>query len=478
VKFWEPEQSHVPGGEMRFANESNYELFTDVATRTTAIDWSRKFAYPAPRVFTFGEIVTPTVGYVSGIDSNGRTKQSMEAKPPAHNMSGLRLAAIQRELRRASPLLLLEMSKSPDRIVSVPDVTVGGATFPAVEYRAAENQVFTVLFDKATGLPARVRSMDYDNINGDVTFDLVLGNWKTFEGVKVATSRKYELNGRTVIDATVKSARPNASIATDRLEIPAAFKTGAPKPATGTVPYQWVLRRQFIGTYLDSDAPSYDTRASQGLRFNQVAPGVQHVVGGSHHALVVEMKDHLVVIDAPVNDAHSMFIIGEARAKYPNKPIKFLVLTHHHMDHAGGLRGFAAQGATLVVGKGAAAHYKKVLAMPFTRNPDFAPSDLGKTAIVEVDGKHVLSDGTRELHAYVVDNNGHADGLLIGYLPKERLGFSTDIWSPGAPLGAKLTPGQDALVKTVKKHRLDPGKFAGGHGSTADYSTLAALEGK
>jgi len=59
AKYWEPEQSDVPGGEMRFANESTFEGITDGATRSTRIDWVRNFAYPAPRTFTFSEIVTP-----------------------------------------------------------------------------------------------------------------------------------------------------------------------------------------------------------------------------------------------------------------------------------------------------------------------------------------------------------------------------------------------------------------------------------
>jgi glyoxylase-like metal-dependent hydrolase (beta-lactamase superfamily II) len=239
-----------------------------------------------------------------------------------------------------------------------------------------------------------------------------------------------------------------------------------------------VFEKGFIGTYLDSDNPSYDTRGSSGLRLVELAPGVHHVVGGSHHSLLVEMKDHLVVFDAPVSDAHSIWVIGEARTKFPNKPVKYLVLTHHHMDHAGGLRGYAAQGATLVVGNGTGAHYRKVLAAPITRNPELAASDLAKTPIVEVMSKHVLTDGTREVHAYVVDNNGHADGLMIGYVPEAKLGFSTDIWSPGTPLPAKLTPGQAALVAAVKKHGITPTRFAGGHGSTAEYAPLAALEGK
>jgi glyoxylase-like metal-dependent hydrolase (beta-lactamase superfamily II) len=191
------------------------------------------------------------------------------------------------------------------------------------------------------------------------------------------------------------------------------------------------------------------------------------------------MKDHVVVFDAPVSDWHSTWVIAAAQNKYPKKKVKYLVLTHHHMDHAGGLRAYAAEGATLVVGKGAGAHYRRVLAAPATRNPDLAASDLSKTPMVEVADKHVISDGQREVHAYVLDGNPHADGLLIGYVPHAKLGFVTDIWSPGAgPLPDKLTPALASLVAGVKKAGIAPEKFAGGHGGVADYAPLAALEGK
>lgn len=474
VRQWEPEQSMVAGGEMRFACESTVEAVTDVGRRATRLTWVRKFAYPAPRTFTFSEIVSPEAGYVAGIDSNGRTKQSLESKPPAHAMSGLRLAATRRELQRGSSLLLLEMLRNLDRVSSAGEVTVATVAYPAVDYRAGD-QTFTVMFDRGTGLPARIRTLDYDNVWGDVTYDLVLSDWRTIDGLRVAMTRKYELNGRTIAEITITEGRINAPVAAERLTIPGAFKAGAPPPATGSVPYQWVIRRQFIGTYLDSDVPSYDTRATSGLRLVQLAPGVQHVVGGTHHSLLVEMRDHLIVFDAPVSDWHSNWVLGVARAKFPGKPVKYLVLTHHHMDHVGGLRAYAAQGATIVVGKGNGEHFRRVLAAPFTRNPDLAARDLRSTEIVEVADKRVFTDGQREVHAYLIENP-HAAGLLIGYVPAARLGFVTDIWSPGAaPLPGKLTPPLAALVAGVKKAGISPVKFAGGHGSVADYAPLAAL---
>jgi glyoxylase-like metal-dependent hydrolase (beta-lactamase superfamily II) len=190
------------------------------------------------------------------------------------------------------------------------------------------------------------------------------------------------------------------------------------------------------------------------------------------------MKDHLIVFDAPVSDGQSNWVLNAARAKYPGKPVKYLVLTHHHMDHIGGLRAYAAQGAAIVVGQGAAPHYRRVLAAPYTRNPDLKGGDLSRTEIIEVVDKRVFSDGSRQVEAYVIENP-HAASSLIGYIPEQRLGFVTDLWSPGAaPLPDRLVPNMSALVAGVKKAGISPVKFAGGHGSTFDYAPLAALEGK
>lgn len=103
--------------------------------------------------------------------------------------------------------------------------------------------------------------------------------------------------------------------------------------------------------------------------------------------------------------------------------MKYLVLTHHHMDHAGGLRAYLAQGASLVVGTSAGHHFGHVMAAPFTRTPDLPHRDLTKTPILEV-----------------------ADRSVIGYVEDARLGFVTDVWSPGAtPLPDRLTPALAAL---------------------------------
>jgi glyoxylase-like metal-dependent hydrolase (beta-lactamase superfamily II) len=475
AKYWEPEQSDAPGGEPRFANESTFEGILDAGARATRIDWVRNFAYPSPRTFTFSEIITPQAGYVIGIDSNGRNAQNLKSSPPAHSMSGLRLATAHRESRRSGTAgLVLAMHNNAKDVRPAADVVHQGRSHPAVSYGD-----FIVAFDPQSGLPALVRTLDYDNIWGDVNYDMVVSDWRDVGGVKIPMSRKYELNGRMVSDVNFTDLRFNQPIDTARLQIPADVLAGAAKPAARNVPYQWVIRRPFIGTYMDSDSVSFDTRGSQGLRLQEIAQGVHQVQGGTHNSLVVEMSDHLIVIDAPVTDAQSLWLVGATRARFPGKPIRWLALTHHHMDHAGGLRGILAEGGvTLVVGQGAGAHFRRVLEAPMTRNFDLPARSFHMTPILEVPESHVMSDARgRQVVVYVMENP-HAKGMLMGWVPDAKLGFVTDVWTPGPPLPAKPNPGLASVVNTVKRAGLQPERFAGGHGGTADYQMLARLVGQ
>ena len=135
-------------------------------------------------------------------------------------------------------------------------------------------------------------------------------------------------------------------------------------------------------------------------------------------------------------------------------------------------------GGTLVVGAPARAHFQKVLAAPMSRNPDLSPRSFAATQIMEVTESHVITDNRgRQVMMYMMDNP-HAKGMLMGWVPDAKLGYVTDIWTPGPPLPAKPNPGLMAVVNTVKRAGLQPARFAGGHGATADYAPLMQLAGQ
>ena len=133
------------------------------------------------------------------------------------------------------------------------------------------------------------------------------------------------------------------------------------------------------------------------------------------------------------------------------------------------------RGATLVVGRGATAHYRRVLAAPATRNPDLGAFDYSRANIVDVQDRFVMTDGARQVSAHLTENP-HVESMLIGYVADARIGFVTDIWSPGAaPLPGQITSPLAALVNAARRAGISPLRFAGGHGSSAEYAPLAGL---
>src|SRR4029077_12726763 len=121
------------------------------------------------------------------------------------------------------------------------------------------------------------------------------------------------------------------------------------------------------------------------MQLMDIGPNITMVTGSTHNTLIVATNTYLVAFEAPSDDGQSKLFIDAAAQKYPGKPFRYVVLTHHHIDHSGGLRAYAAEGATFVVGKGHRAFLRHALAArhgldPYPLKP-FTPK------VVEVDGK-------------------------------------------------------------------------------------------
>jgi hypothetical protein len=286
---WEPGQSKAAGGEPRMLGNTTLTITWDLANGMARTEWDRDMKYPAVEKIKYADVITSSLGYV--IDDKGASKP----------MSGIRVAATLRELERASPTLLLRALDAKSGLRAAANQKLGGKTLRAVSF-ADGGTNFTVLIDPQTKLPAAIRTLDDDNISGDSTYDAVPSDWKTVGGVKIAHTLSYQLNGVEVGKVTYKEVTANPTIAADAFAVPEAVKSAAKAPATGNVPYQWVIRRIALGRFLDSDGIIAPPGGS--LKLVELGPNVQHVQGGSANNLVVAMKDHLVVFDHPTESCN------------------------------------------------------------------------------------------------------------------------------------------------------------------------------
>jgi metal-dependent hydrolase (beta-lactamase superfamily II) len=172
----------------------------------------------------------------------------------------------------------------------------------------------------------------------------------------------------------------------------------------------------------------------------------------------VAMKDGLVIFDAPCCAEQSNAVIAAAKAKFPGKPIKYVVLTHHHMDHTGGTRVFVAEGATVIVPDTAQAYFQATFARPHTIVPDAQEAAAKPLRVEGVADKMILKDDTVEIRLHKVANP-HVDGMLIGYVVQPNVVWVTDIWSPGR--NSARTPGVLAFNDAVQELGIKDATFAG-----------------
>jgi glyoxylase-like metal-dependent hydrolase (beta-lactamase superfamily II) len=453
AQHWEPGQSYAPGGAPRYLGSANVAITWDLAKNAARAEWDRDMKYPAAEKLRYTEVVMPNLGTVT----NDKGTQPM---------SGIRVATALRELDRASPTLLLRALDAPQNVAALPDQMLGETALPAVAY-TDHGVRYTILFDRITHLPVAVRTRDDDNVQGDSDYDMVMDDWRSVGDAKIAHALSYQVNGVQVQQVVYDEVVPNPTIAADAFAISDQFKLASAPPPPADIPYQWVTRRIFLGRFLDSD--KVVVPANGALKLVELAPNVQQVVGGTANNLIVAMNDGLVIFDAPCCETQSRWVIEAAKAKYPGKPIKYLVLTHHHMDHTGGARSYVAEGATVIVPSTARAYFEHSLARPRTVVPDAEQAAAKPVNVVGVTESMALKDDSVEIRLQRIPNP-HVDGMLIGYVVQPNVVWVTDIWSPGRD--AAKTPGVMAVSAAVKKLGIKDATFAGGHGSNAKQAVL------
>jgi len=223
-----------------------------------------------------------------------------------------------------------------------------------------------------------------------------------------------------------------------------------------------------------------DATFAQRVETETLADGVYLLTGGTHHSVAVEFSRFVAVYDAPLGEGRSLAVIEEIARRIPNKPIRFVVNSHQHFDHTGGLRAYVHIGATIIT------HWRNfdflsrdvINYEPRTLRPDMVslwpPTELAEGYYYEtVRENYVISDGTRTMQIHYVNPLDHVEGMLMAYLPKEKLLIEADLVNTDNPLPARLSADQRSFVSAVQKLRLDVTQLVPMHGRPIPWSRVS-----
>src|SRR5258705_2128569 len=301
-------------------------------------------------------------------------------------------AATERDFRSAIDGRITQIWMTPQGFIKA--AIANGGTSRSETVRGAKKTIVTftapnkMKFEGVIGdqnLVERIETWYGSPVLGDTKFEADFSGYKDFGGVKFPTHIIQRNGPYPILDLNVTDVKPNVAVA---IEVPASIR----------------------------NAPA---AAAAALQAEKISDGVW-MVQGTAKSVAIEMKDHVVVVDAPETEARSIGVIDAVKRAIPGKPIRVLINTHHHFDHSCGVRTYAAEGATIITHQSNIAFYENMWRNPRTIMPDRL-AEVGRTAALESRPGHRLhEDGSRRIAIYYSSRHIHQAGIVSEDLPPER----------------------------------------------------------
>jgi len=337
-------------------------------------------------------------------------------------------------------LILKEVSNNPRSIRSLGRKSIAGTSYAVLTYPWPNNQVVSLYFDVNTGLLARLSRPTMDALEGDTAIDYIYEGYATkADGLIAPTTLKVELAGDSVIEQEYKNIVFNGDLDDSIFERPENVQFVHMAPPTGNKLVK-VTENVFV------------------VDFPQTRPNVSFVV----------FDDYILAVDAPVNSSYSSQAIQAIRT-ISDKPIRYVIPTHHHYDHSGGLRAFVAEGATVITPSDDLEYYRKMISAKYTIFPDVLSSTEIAATFEIVDVDRIFQD--KNLVARIINiGSPHAKDMYIVWLPEERIVITTDTFEffDGHPV-AVASNAAVAFAQSLENENIKPEVILESH-SRASYA--------
>jgi glyoxylase-like metal-dependent hydrolase (beta-lactamase superfamily II) len=416
-------QDVVPGASGQTFAVTQYTRAIDVANERARTELTRepKFTYwqgLAPQRQIQG--LDKTVAY--NVAANGNASRASQT-----------VADDRRDEFLRHPITAVRAALDPAAAVSNLR-TENGQTL--VDIVTADKRALTLAIDANTKLPSRVTTAANHVNLGDVRISTSFADYQNVNGVQLPARLTTRTDDFTT--AEVRATEQVVDGDTGDLAAPAAVASAAvptPQPPNVTV--------------------------------EEVSRGVWLLAGGSHHSALIEFADHLMLIDAPQNDARALAVIAKARELRPGKPLTHVVNSHHHFDHSGGIRAAVSEGLTVITHEGNIAFFQDIVKRPHTRVPDALAKNPKPLRIEVVSSERVISDDTMTVNLYAVPGE-HSQSMLMAYLPRDRALVVIDLYEPGEGVHMFLRP----FVEDLKKRNLRVETIVPLHGTIVSYAQM------
>ena len=320
-------------------------------------------------------------------------------------------------------------------------------SFSPANLKSPSGQMYTVTgYINNQNLVTKVETRVENAVVGDLLHEFEYSNYRNMNGVQVPGRIVQRQAGLETFNADITAATPNPANLTELLTPPPApGRGGGPGGPGGGGP---------------PPAPA--------------APPVEKLgdgafkIGGNYVSLAIDMGDHVLVVESGQSDARGMAVMAAAKQAIPNKPIRFVVNSHPHFDHASGLAAAVAEGATILTHNNNEEVLERLLAGPRTLTGDSLSKVTNRrTNVVTGVGDRDVRKGSNgkvvELHRIP---NEHSDGMLVVYLPAEKVLWSADVTA------VSPNPGQlgvvRAMAETLNKLKIDYNAFIPAHPPNPD----------
>lgn len=314
-------------------------------------------------------------------------------------------------------------------------VSPGGIPYTVTGYVGADNLV------------ARVETRVEDGFMGDMLVTNVYSGYTDMGGVQVPATIEQVRGGGGVFGVNVTSATLNPPNAAELLTVPPPAAPPGPPPGGG--------------------APAAPAEVSQ-----ELAPGV-HLITGSYQSLVMDFGDYVVVFEAGQPEATGEKILAETKRLFPDKEIRYIINSHPHSDHTGGLVPFVREGVTIITHDNNVDFLNMALSTPRTL--------LGQETLMPkfeniTQWPHVIENGDMRLELHSVPTL-HTDGMLVAVIP-DLLMFQADFTLPQP--GAMANPFVIDLANYVDQNNVQFDQYIAVHANTvgATRASLLATIGK